>query len=99
MAENMGKWASGNRKIAKSGYRVAAEMVPFPRRWHGGMISANKEAIWGMSVQESIAHLLTRPTGRPPNHVRRYYVSFSYQAGSWDRNPPLRNYLNVSQGR
>ncbi|MAF94511.1 MAG: hypothetical protein CMM60_01965, partial [Rhodospirillaceae bacterium] len=30
--------------------RVAAEMVPFPRRWHGGMISANQEAIWGMSV-------------------------------------------------
>ncbi len=51
MAENMGKWASGNRKIAKSGHRVAAEMVPFPRRWHGGMISANQEAIWGMSVQ------------------------------------------------
>ncbi len=22
---------------------------------------------------------------RPPNHVRRYYASFSYQAGSWDR--------------
>ena len=49
MAENMGKWASGNRKIAKSGHRVAAEMIPFPRRWHGGMISANPEAIWGMS--------------------------------------------------
>ena len=22
---------------------------------------------------------------RPPNHVRRYYASFSYQDGSWDR--------------
>ena len=22
---------------------------------------------------------------RPPNHVRRYYASFTYQAGSWDR--------------
>jgi hypothetical protein len=33
---------------------------------------------------ESIAHLLSRPVGRPPNHVRRYYASFSYQAGSWD---------------
>ena len=33
-------------------------------------------------LQESIAHLLTRPVGRPPNHVRRYYASFSYQAGS-----------------
>ena len=36
-------------------------------------------------LHESIAHLLTRPVGRPPNHVRRYYASFSYQAGSWDR--------------
>ena len=35
--------------------------------------------------QESIAHLLPRPVGRPPNHVRRYYASFSYQAGSWGR--------------
>ena len=23
--------------------------------------------------------------GRPPNDVRRYYASFSYQAGSWDK--------------
>ena len=36
-------------------------------------------------LQESIGHLLTRPVGRPSNHVRRYYASFSYQAGSWDR--------------
>ena len=36
-------------------------------------------------LQECIAHLLTRPVGRPPNHVRRYYTGFSYQAGSWDR--------------
>ena len=36
-------------------------------------------------LQESIAHLLRRPVGRPPNHVRRYYASFSYQAGSWGR--------------
>ena len=36
-------------------------------------------------LQESIGHLLTRPVGRPPNHVQRYYASFSYQAGSWDR--------------
>jgi hypothetical protein len=35
-------------------------------------------------LQESVAHLLTRPVGRPPNHVRRYYASFSYQAGSWE---------------
>jgi len=36
-------------------------------------------------LQECIAHLLTRPVGRPPNHVRRYYASFSYQAGSWSQ--------------
>ena len=36
-------------------------------------------------LQVSIAHLLRRPVGRPPNHVRRYHASFSYQAGSWDR--------------
>jgi len=36
-------------------------------------------------LQESIAHLLTRPVGRPPNHVRRCYASFSYQAGSWNK--------------
>ena len=36
-------------------------------------------------LQESIAHLLSRPVGRPPNHVRRFHASFSYQAGSWGR--------------
>ena len=36
-------------------------------------------------LQKSIGHLLTRPVGRPPNYVLRFYASFSYQAGSWDR--------------
>ena len=36
-------------------------------------------------LQDSIAHLLSPPVGRPPNHVRRFHASFSYQAGSWDR--------------
>ena len=36
-------------------------------------------------LQESVAHLLTRPVGRPPNHVLRFHASFSYRAGSWDR--------------
>jgi hypothetical protein len=36
-------------------------------------------------LQESVAHLLTRPVGRPPNHVRRFHACFSYQAGSWDK--------------
>ena len=36
-------------------------------------------------LQASIAHLLTRPVDRPPNHVRRFHASFSYQAASWNR--------------
>ncbi len=36
-------------------------------------------------LQERIAHLLRRPVGRPPNDVRRYYASFNYQAGSWNK--------------
>ncbi len=34
-------------------------------------------------LQDKIAHLLTRPIGRPPNEVRRFHASFSYQAQSW----------------
>jgi hypothetical protein len=45
-------------------------------------------------LQESIAHLLTRPVGRPPNHVRRFYASFSYQAGSWGRNRRVVAFYN-----
>jgi len=36
-------------------------------------------------LQESVAHLLKRPVGRPPNDVRRYYASFTYQAGTWNK--------------
>ncbi len=50
MAENMGKWPSGHRKTEKSVHRMAAEKALFPRRWYGGMISANLEVIWEMSV-------------------------------------------------
>jgi hypothetical protein len=31
-------------------------------------------------LQDKIGHLLTRPVGRPPNEVRRFHASFSYQA-------------------
>ena len=34
-------------------------------------------------LQDRIGYLLKRPVGRPPNTVRRYYASFSYQAASW----------------
>ena len=36
-------------------------------------------------VCRKASHIFSPPVGRPPNHVRRYYASFSYQAGSWDR--------------
>jgi hypothetical protein len=36
-------------------------------------------------LQEKIGYLLTRPVGRPPNHVRRSYANFHYQAGSWTK--------------
>ena len=49
MTENMGKWPSGRRKTDKSGHRLAAEKILFPRRWYGGTISANLEVIWEMS--------------------------------------------------
>jgi len=50
MMENMGKWPSGHRKTEKSSHRLAAEKILFSRRWYGGMISANLEVIWEMSV-------------------------------------------------
>ncbi|HSH82915.1 MAG TPA: IS1380 family transposase [Herpetosiphonaceae bacterium] len=37
-------------------------------------------------LQRRIAHLLTRPVGRPPHEVRRFYASFRYQAQSWKRS-------------
>ncbi len=36
-------------------------------------------------LQERIAWLLRRPVGRPPHEVRRYYGSFRYRAGSWNK--------------
>ena len=36
-------------------------------------------------LPESICHLLTRPVGRPPNHVRHHCAGFSYRAKSWDK--------------
>ncbi len=36
-------------------------------------------------LQAQIAHLLTRPVGRPPHYVRRFYASFRYRAQSWSR--------------
>jgi hypothetical protein len=36
-------------------------------------------------LQGKIGYLLSRPVGRPPLEVRRYYASFTYQAQSWKK--------------
>jgi hypothetical protein len=36
-------------------------------------------------LQERIAHLLTRPVGRPPRKPQKLFASFSYQAQSWTK--------------
>jgi hypothetical protein len=36
-------------------------------------------------LRDKIGYLLKRPVGRPPHEVRRSYVSFSYQAQSWNK--------------
>jgi hypothetical protein len=36
-------------------------------------------------LQDRIGYLLKRPVGRPPNEVRRFHASFTYQAGSWTK--------------
>jgi hypothetical protein len=36
-------------------------------------------------LQKSIAHLLTRPVGRPPNHARGSHAGFRYQAAKWSK--------------
>ncbi len=52
MVEKLAKWPSGHRKTEKSGHRLAAEKTLFPRRWYEGMISADLEVIWEMSVSQ-----------------------------------------------
>jgi hypothetical protein len=37
-------------------------------------------------LQGRIGYLLSRPVGRPPHEVRRYFASFSYQAQSWKKS-------------
>ena len=51
MVKNLGKWPSKHRKTETSSHRLAAGKTLFSRRWYGGMISANLEVIWEMSVR------------------------------------------------
>jgi hypothetical protein len=36
-------------------------------------------------LERKIAHLLTRPVGRPSHKPKKFYASFRYRAGSWDQ--------------
>ena len=36
-------------------------------------------------LERKIAHLLKRPVGRPSHKPKKFYASFRYRAGSWDR--------------
>ncbi len=38
------------------------------------------------TLQNSIAHMLIRPVGRPPKYVQRFYESFRYKAKSWKKS-------------
>ena len=47
-----------------------------------------KYAIWlpaNRVLQDRISYLLTRPVGRPPNHVRRFHANFHHRAASWSK--------------
>ena len=41
---------------------MAAKGIPFPRRWYGGMISANLEVIWVMSVKKATMEVVLKKT-------------------------------------
>ncbi len=45
-------WPNGlpdKGQSSKPDHRMAAEGMPFPRRWNGGTISTVLDVIWGMS--------------------------------------------------
>ena len=49
--------------------------------------------------QRNIAHLLTRPVGRPPDHVRRFHASFSYPGRIVEQEAPCRGQSGVAPRR
>ena len=82
-------WNTWSPGIGIAGCGATSEaMQPLPHRismssWKPRATSTPSVSRPTRFFQESIVHLLTRPVGRPPNHVRRFHASFSYQAGSW----------------
>ena len=43
-------------RCPESGYRMAAEGMPFPCRWTSGTTSTNLDVIWGMSVKTQVVN-------------------------------------------
>jgi Transposase DDE domain group 1 len=40
-------------------------------------------------LERKIAHLLTRPVGRPSRKPKKFYANFRYRAASWDQARPV----------
>ncbi len=68
---------------------MASEGMPFPRRWYGGMISANLEVIWEMSV-EATGH-----TAMDVEKYRREFINRVVQARGKMKQRELAEILNV----
>jgi len=67
-------WANGlpsAGRSPKSGHRMAAKGIQFPRRWYGGMTSANLEVIWAMSAKTLSAFRPKRDIQRRASVIRR----------------------------
>ena len=62
MAENPGNGLPDEDQSPESSHRMAAEGMPFPWWWNGGMISMNLKNIWGMSVYWSGGFYMGNPS-------------------------------------
>src|SRR5215211_4738314 len=83
------RWSPVNRTMLKRRYFRADAAFALPEVYefleaegYGYAIRLPANAV----LQRRIAHLLTRPVGRPPHEVRRFYASFRYQAQTWSRS-------------
>src|SRR5437899_1875929 len=79
-------------------YSAIEPNTPTPAARRCGLRAARRVRVrggGGLPVRDSSARqsgapgadraLLTRPVGRPPHYVRRFYASFRYRAQSWSR--------------
>ena len=51
-----------------------------------GLTDPRGGALSDLRRGKNTRHLLTRSIGRPPNYVRVFHASFSYQAATWDKS-------------